>query len=72
MLAWAAELGGRLGVEPLITRDWVDVLSRDRPMTSERAMADLGYRPRNAREGVAATVAWLASGAPNGPGAAAA
>jgi len=58
-VAWACELAGRLGLEPLITRDWVDVLTQDRPMSSERAEAELGYRPRGAREGIAATVAWL-------------
>lgn len=55
----ACELGGRLGIEPLITRGWVDVLTHDRPMSSAKAEAELGYRPRSAREGIAATVRWL-------------
>jgi nucleoside-diphosphate-sugar epimerase len=54
-------LGGRLGIEPLITRDWVQLLTTDRPQSSERAQAELGYRPRGAREGVAATVARLSN-----------
>lgn len=58
-VAGLCELGGRLGVEPLITRDWVDLLTQDRPMSSAKAQAELGYRPRGAREGIAATVAWL-------------
>ena len=55
----ACELGGRLGVEPLITRPWVAVLTADRPMNSEAAVRDLAYRPRSARDGIAATLAWL-------------
>jgi len=61
LLATVAELGGVLGIAPFITRDWVDLVSEDRPMSSQKAEAELGYRPRSAREGVAATVAWLAS-----------
>jgi dihydroflavonol-4-reductase len=60
-LGWVCELGGRLGIEPLITRDWVQLLTTDRPQSSERAQAELGYRPRGAREGVAATVARLSN-----------
>jgi nucleoside-diphosphate-sugar epimerase len=62
LLATVAELGGVLGIVPFITRDWVDLLSEDRPMSSEQAEAELGYRPRHAREGVATTVAWLERG----------
>lgn len=58
-LAWWCELGGRLGIEPLITRDWVELLITDRPQRSEQAETELGYRPRSARQGIAATVAWL-------------
>ncbi len=60
-LAAVAELGGLVGLAPLITRDWVDLLTEDRPMSSAKAETELGYRPRSARDGVAATVAWLAS-----------
>ncbi len=63
-VAWVCELGGRTGIEPMITRDWVDLLSQDRPMSSARAEVELGYRPRAAREAVAATMAWLAAGRP--------
>jgi farnesol dehydrogenase len=58
-LGRVCELGGRLGIEPLITRDWVALLTTDRPQSSARAEAELGYRPRGARQGIAATVAWL-------------
>ena len=58
-LGRVCELGGRLGIAPFITRDWVELLSSDRPQSSERAQAELGYRPRSARAGIAATVAWL-------------
>jgi farnesol dehydrogenase len=57
--AWGCELGGRLGIEPVITRDWVKLLAKDRPQSSERAQTELGYRPRPARERIAETVAWL-------------
>ena len=59
LMAGLAETGGLLGLTPPITRDWVDLLSEDRPMSSAKAEAELGYQPRSAREGVAATVAWL-------------
>jgi nucleoside-diphosphate-sugar epimerase len=58
-IAAVAELGGLVGLTPPITRDWVDLLSEDRPMSSELAKAELHYQPRGARAGVAATVAWL-------------
>jgi farnesol dehydrogenase len=53
------ELGGRLGIEPLITREWVEVLVQDRPVSWEEAKAELGYAPRPVAEGIAATVRWL-------------
>ena len=59
-VAGLAELGGLVGLTPPITRDWVDLLTEDRPMSWALAERELGYRPRSAREGVAATVAWLA------------
>ena len=59
LIGAACELGGRLGVEPLITRAWAGVLAADRPMTSDAAVRELAYRPRSAREGIAATLAWL-------------
>ena len=62
-VAGLAELGGLVGLTPPITRDWVDLLTEDRPMSWALAERELGYTPRSAREGVAATVAWLA-GAP--------
>lgn len=61
LVAGLAELGGLVGLAPPITRDWVDVLTEDRPMSWAKAEAELGYKPRSARDGVAATVAWLES-----------
>ena len=63
-VARLCELGALLGIEPLITRDWLDVLTEDRPMSAAKAQAELGYTPHNARDGVAATVAWLEAGSP--------
>jgi farnesol dehydrogenase len=60
-LAWACEAGARLGLDPPITRDWVELLRKDQPRSWERAEADLGYRPRPARQAIAETVAWLAA-----------
>lgn len=59
--AWACEMGGRLGIAPLITRDWVRLLTQDRPQSWERAQAELGYHPLPARQRIAETVAWLAA-----------
>ncbi len=58
-LAALFELGGRLGIEPLITREWVEILLEDRPACWEEARAELGYAPRPVKEGIAATVRWL-------------
>jgi nucleoside-diphosphate-sugar epimerase len=59
--AGLCELGALAGIEPPITRDWVALLTEDRPMSSARAQAELGYAARSAREGVGATVKWLAT-----------
>ncbi|MBI2402094.1 MAG: NAD-dependent epimerase/dehydratase family protein [Gemmatimonadetes bacterium] len=57
----ACELGGRLGIEPMITRQWVTILTADRPISSDAAVRELAYHPRSARDGIAATVAWPTS-----------
>jgi farnesol dehydrogenase len=62
-IAAAAELGRRIGIEPMVTRDWVRLLALDWPVSSDLARRDLGYQPRGTDEGVAATVRWLANGA---------
>jgi nucleoside-diphosphate-sugar epimerase len=63
-LAALFELGGRLGIEPLITREWLEVLLEDRPVSWEQARLELGYAPRPVEEGIAATVRWLDRGRP--------
>jgi farnesol dehydrogenase len=63
-LARAAEAGARLGVTPLVTRDWIELLAIDWPTSSERAVVELGYRPRTLAHGVRETVEWLARGRP--------
>jgi dihydroflavonol-4-reductase len=63
-VAGVCELSGLLGVEPMITRAWVDLLAQDRPASCEGAQRELGYRPRTARAGIAETVEWLDAGCP--------
>jgi nucleoside-diphosphate-sugar epimerase len=58
-LAAAAELSGRLGATPSITRAWVRTFLEDRPADIEPARRDLGYAPRSLRIGLAETIAWL-------------
>lgn len=58
-LAGAAELSGRLGATPSITRAWVRTFLEDRPADIEPARRDLGYAPRSLRIGLAETIAWL-------------
>ncbi len=65
LVAAAAEALGYLGIEPLITRDWAELLSRDWPASSRRARAELGYEPRTLEQGVRDTVRWLAAGRPS-------
>jgi farnesol dehydrogenase len=65
LVAAAAEGLGLLGIEPFITRDWAELLSRDWPADSRRAEASLGYRPRPLSEGVTQTVRWLEAGRPS-------
>lgn len=63
--ALAAEGLGHLGIPPVITRDWVDVLTQDRPASSDGARHELGYDPRGIVEGVRETVRWLEAGRPS-------
>ena len=64
-VAAAAEALGVLGIRPFITRDWTELLSLDRPASSERAHRELGYGPRRLIEGVRKTVRWLEGGRPS-------
>lgn len=61
-IAAAAELLARSGRPPFITRDWVELLTVDWPVSSERARRELGYAPRSLADGLEATLHWLADG----------
>ncbi len=63
-VAASAEFLGRIGIEPLITRDWVTLFATDWPSDSARARDDFGYAPRGIREGIATTIQWLEQGRP--------
>lgn len=71
-VALGCELTALLGFEPLITRDWVDLLCVDWPVSSNGARSELGYEPRSWVEGVKDTLSWLEAGRPSlvgmGPG----
>ena len=54
------------GIEPLVTRDHLRMARKKMFFSSAKAMAELGYRPRPAREAVADAVAWFRA---NGGGA---
>lgn len=62
LVARLATFSATFGATPIITRDWVDLLSHDWPSSSAAARQDLGYRPRSLPDGLRHTVAWLASG----------
>jgi len=52
------------GIAPPITREWVDLFLLDWPSDPDTATRDLGLEPRDLREGLADTVAWLRAGRP--------
>ncbi len=52
----------RLGVDPLITPEWVDLLAMDWPVSSDAARHAFGYCPRRLADGVRDTVDWLERG----------
>lgn len=63
-LLWPVALGmeaaARLfGVEPLVTRDHLRMARKKMFFSSAKAMRELGYAPRPAREAVADAVAWF-------------
>ena len=65
IVAVGCELCAHVGFEPLITPEWVDLLSVDWPVSSNRARSQLGYQPRPWVEGVKDTLAWLEAGRPS-------
>ena len=59
-LAWAAEAVAQLtGREPMLTRDALKMARHHMFFTSARAEGELGYAPRDWREGVADALAWF-------------
>jgi len=59
-LAWGAEAVARLtGREPMLTRDALKMAGHMMYFSSARARAELGYAPRDWREGVADALAWF-------------
>lgn len=60
-MAGIAELSGRLGATPFVTRDWIRTFLEDWPADIEPARRDLGYEPRPLRTGLEQTIAWLRS-----------
>ena len=64
-VAAVSELFARFGIDPLITRDWVELFTRDWPVSSEKAIDELGFFPRSLADGVRQTVRWLEAGCPS-------
>ncbi len=59
--ALAAEFGARLGgPEPFVTRDSVRMAQKRMYFTSAKAIRELGYAARPAREGIADALLWFA------------
>jgi nucleoside-diphosphate-sugar epimerase len=58
-LGGAAELLGRVGGRPPITRDWVRLFLDDQRVDIQPTRRALGYDPRSLDRGIAETVAWL-------------
>jgi dihydroflavonol-4-reductase len=60
-LAMACEGLARFGVEPLVTRDHLRMAKKTMFFSNAKAMQELGFAPRPAREAVADAVAWFAA-----------
>ncbi|MCL2428027.1 MAG: NAD-dependent epimerase/dehydratase family protein [Alphaproteobacteria bacterium] len=59
-LALGFEAAARVGgIEPLVTRDHLRMAEKRMFFSSAKAIAELGYRPRPARQAVEDAVAWL-------------
>jgi dihydroflavonol-4-reductase len=59
-IAGLAEIGARItGREPFATREAVKLARKTMFFTSERAIQELGYRPRPARDAIADAIAWF-------------
>lgn len=64
LISQLSTLAARIAGEPIITPEWVDLLSLSWPVSSEHARHDCGYQPRGLEERVAETVTWLRAGRP--------
>lgn len=58
-IALVAEAVGRFGIEPPVTRDHLRMARKLMFHSSAKAIAELGYRPRPARDAVADAVGWF-------------
>jgi dihydroflavonol-4-reductase len=59
-IAGVAEVWARVtGREPFATREAVKLARKTMFFTSERAMQELGYRPRPARDAIEDAIAWF-------------
>jgi dihydroflavonol-4-reductase len=59
-IAGLAELWARAtGTEPFATREAVKLARKTMFFSSERAIEELGYRPRPAREAIADAIVWF-------------
>jgi dihydroflavonol-4-reductase len=59
-IAGLAELGARVtGRQPFATREAIKLARKTMFFTSERAIQELGYRPRPAREAIADAIVWF-------------
>ena len=59
-IAWAAEQVARwTGREPFATVDGIRMARKFMYFSHDKAVRELGYRPRPAREGLAAAIAWF-------------
>jgi dihydroflavonol-4-reductase len=59
-IAGLAEMGARVtGREPFATREAIKLARKTMFFSSDRAIEELGYRPRPAREAIADAIAWF-------------
>jgi len=58
-VALACEAIARLGIEPMVTRDHLRMARKKMFFSSAKAIAELGYAPRPARDAIADAVAWF-------------
>jgi dihydroflavonol-4-reductase len=58
-LALACEAMARFGIDPLVTRDHLRMASKTMFFSHAKAIAELGFQPRPARDAVADAVAWF-------------